>query len=406
MSVLGNQVVSPDRSAVADTATLRLHAHLKATLAWLKAAQDSQSDGGVSAIYTPFRGWHPSYPETTGYLIPTIVNAWLSLGDQDYLDRSLIMARWLLGLQNPDGSFSGGVVVTKTNPSVFNTGQILFGLVRIYQVTGEARYLDSACRAGNWLASVQDHDGAWRRHDYLGKTHTYNTRTAWALLLLHGETGDIRFSNAAVANLRWAVCQADATGFFSNCEFDPQPNGRPYGFRDSLHAIFRLRNWPSFFTTASLHTIAYTIQGMLEAAWMMNDKSAELCAVRTASILRAYMLEERLAGFYSEGWKAVTSSRCLTGMAQMCVIWARLHQMGHDGYLEPVDKACDILQRCQDTTSNSPAVKGALAGSEPVRGLYLPFRYPNWAAKFWADALLLLLSIRSRPDLSEQIKTW
>ena len=406
MSALENQVVSLENPDADAGASLRVDAHLKATLAWLKAAQDSQSDGGVSAIYTPFRGWHPSYPETTGYLIPTMVNAWVSLGDKDCLDRSQVMARWLLGLQNADGSFPGGLTAAKASPSVFNTGQILFGLIRMYQVTGETRYLDSACRAGNWLASVQDNDGAWRRYDYLNKTHSYNTRTAWALLLLHGETRDLQFSNAAVANLCWTSSQVDSSGFFANCEFDPQPNGRRYSFRDSLHAIFRLRNWPSFYTTASLHTIAYTIQGMLEAAWIVNDERAELCAMRTASILREHMLQGRLAGFYAEGWKAVTTSRCLTGMAQMCVIWIRLHQMGHHGYLEPVEKACEILQRCQNTTSHNPVVRGALAGSEPVHGLYLPFRYPNWAPKFWADALLLLLAIGPRPDLLTRLHIW
>jgi len=34
-------------------------------------------------------------------------------------------------------------------------------------------------------------------------------------------------------------------------------------------------------------------------------------------------------------------------------------------------------------------VRGAIAGSYPLWGRYLRWRYPNWAAKFFLDALLL-----------------
>ena len=51
---------------------------LNAAMAWLCRAQDASHDFGVarafSLVYQPFfggRGWQPSYPETTGYIIPT-----------------------------------------------------------------------------------------------------------------------------------------------------------------------------------------------------------------------------------------------------------------------------------------------------------------------------------------------
>ena len=52
--------------------------HVRAAVQWLCRAQDVSGDGGVarsySLVYNPFfkrRGWTPSYPETTGYIIPT-----------------------------------------------------------------------------------------------------------------------------------------------------------------------------------------------------------------------------------------------------------------------------------------------------------------------------------------------
>jgi hypothetical protein len=45
----------------------------------------------------------------------------------------------------------------------------------------------------------------------------------------------------------------------------------------------------------------------------------------------------------------------------------------------------------QDLNSPYPATRGAVAGSAPIWGGYCRLAYPNWAAKFYIDALLLSL---------------
>ena len=52
--------------------------HLVEAIEWIKRAQDVNADGGVARGYSitwnPYfrsKGWQPSYPETTGYIIPT-----------------------------------------------------------------------------------------------------------------------------------------------------------------------------------------------------------------------------------------------------------------------------------------------------------------------------------------------
>src|SRR5262249_20614642 len=47
--------------------------HVRGAAAWLAAAQDSQPDGGIAGRYHLARGWTSSYPETTGYAIPTLL---------------------------------------------------------------------------------------------------------------------------------------------------------------------------------------------------------------------------------------------------------------------------------------------------------------------------------------------
>ena len=47
--------------------------HLLAAARWLERAQDAVQDGGVAGRYRLDTGWTSSYPETTGYLIPTFL---------------------------------------------------------------------------------------------------------------------------------------------------------------------------------------------------------------------------------------------------------------------------------------------------------------------------------------------
>src|SRR5262249_8247777 len=55
--------------------------HLAATMDWLARAQDATPDDGVSAVYSLASGWAASYPETTGYIIPTCFDFAAHSGD-------------------------------------------------------------------------------------------------------------------------------------------------------------------------------------------------------------------------------------------------------------------------------------------------------------------------------------
>jgi hypothetical protein len=95
--------------------------------AWLKRAHDCSADDGVSDGYSLRGGRRPSYRETTGYIAATLFALARHRAERAYRERALRVCRWLLGVQNADGSFS--------NPRygdagiVFDTGQDLFGLV-------------------------------------------------------------------------------------------------------------------------------------------------------------------------------------------------------------------------------------------------------------------------------------
>ena len=47
-------------------------AHLDAAVEWLYRAQDATDSDGCAATYNLVLGWEPAYPETTGYIVPTL----------------------------------------------------------------------------------------------------------------------------------------------------------------------------------------------------------------------------------------------------------------------------------------------------------------------------------------------
>ena len=134
-------------------------------VAWLGRAQDHSisADGGAARQYSLITGWGASYPETTGYIIPTMLAYAELRRNVKIRQRAKQMLDWLVSIQSPEGGFQGGTITAAPAPPVtFNTGQILLGLASGVQAFGE--YRQAMCRAADWLVQTQDTDGCWRKY--------------------------------------------------------------------------------------------------------------------------------------------------------------------------------------------------------------------------------------------------
>jgi hypothetical protein len=272
-----------------------------------------------------------------------------------------------------NGAVQGGVITQTATPAIFNTGQVLFGWLRAYKETGEERYLDSALRAGRFLVDNLSDDGCWYRglSAYAGDGtmtyRTYNVRCAWALALLAQVSGDQTFSEAAARAGRFIVENQLENGWFpSNCLYNPKI---PY-----------------------LHTIAYATRGLLETGLALKDDGI-LAGGKLAAT--AILAEQRpdgsLSGRFDKDWTSVDDWSCLTGVAQIAICWGRLVESGDTDprLLGGVRLASTYLRRCQLYAPAHPNLHGAIAGSYPLGGGYGAFELLNWAAKFYADLLML-----------------
>ncbi|HRZ59012.1 MAG TPA: terpene cyclase/mutase family protein [Rubrivivax sp.] len=354
--------------------------HLAAAIDWLCRAQDVRDGhpdaGGVSAGWSFEDGWLPSYPETTGYIIETMLAAAPILQRPELVARAQRMIDWELAIQLPDGAFPGHFGEPGSRPVIFNTGQIMHGLIAGWAQLQRAECLEAAVRAGHWLADQQDDDGCFRRFEHHDTPHVYNTRATWPLLAVGLLAGESRLVRAARKHLDWALTQQTASGWFATNAFVP---------------------WKSPFT----HTIAYAIRGLLESGVLLGEArwlDAALQAGRgIAAVQRA---DGWLAGTYQDGWVADAGYSCLTGVAQMSLNWTRLAQAtGAQELRTHARSALAYLKTTQRLGHADPAVCGGIAGSSPIWGDYSRFEYPNWAAKFFADALMMDMADISVPPV-------
>lgn len=340
-----------------------LDRHARAAEAWLCRAQDACAGGGVSYGYALRGGWRAPYAETSGYIAATFFRL-ARQRDPSYGVRARRILDWLLSVQNADGSFAN----PRYGPQgiVFDTAQVLFGLVRGFEETGDARLLEAARRAGQWLVGIADTDLRWTRNEHLGTPHVYNTRSAWALLCLNGI--DFRADRLAVAraNLDWALDCQRSSGFFDHCAF---------------------RAGRSPFT----HTIAYAARGLLESGVLLGERRYLDAAARCAQATLAHLRPDgHLPSTIDVSGRTDAASCCLTGNCQFAIVWARLDAQHADpAYRDAAARALDHVMRTQDLDTEDANVRGAIKGSQPVWGRYAAMTFPNWAAKFFVDAMWL-----------------
>ncbi len=357
--------------------------HLLAALAWIGRAQDVTATGGIARGYSLVhhrhfggRGWQADYPETTGYIIPTLFAAADRFAREDLVARAMLAATWECGIQLHDGSVRGGMITEPLSPSVFNTGQVLLGWLSAFQRSGDWRYADAARAGAQFLIDALDHDGIWRRAHSLFACPgdaLYNARTAWALAAAAEALGMPAAREAAARALGAVAARQHGNGWLPDC-----------CLTDSARPL--------------LHTIAYAVTGLLEGGRLLGDDRLIGAARSTAAALADRVdIDGRLPGRLGADWRGASSWSCLTGQAQMVSNWIRLFEItGDRRWLEPVPAVVTFLKATQDRHAGDPGLAGGITGSDPVSGGYGPHEVLSWATKFFVDALLLDERVGSR----------
>lgn len=357
--------------ACAQSAELDVQRYVDESIRWLLRAQQVTGNGGLSEGYNIRLGsWGPAYAETTGYAIPSLLAAarvfpkW----EAPLTAACMEMGYWLKRVQLPSGAIGSGNQNHRSNsPSVFNCGQVLQGF---HALLPHNEHFDKPARAAaEWMCAMQDNDGAWRKGvSALVRSghHAYYVRAAWALGAYGNYVGSEKYVRAAQKNARFVLEQA-TQNWFSRMSFDDDDS-------------------------PLLHTVAYTLEGLLELSVLFQEPAwfdAVTWAAEKIALLQN-PITGALPGKLKAPYLAASDWTTTTGNAQMAVIWYRLTELSGDTkWLPFANQAIGFNCRLQDMSSHHPNYRGGLIGCHPYSAGYGAYWFMNWNVKFQLDALLL-----------------
>lgn len=266
-----------------------------------------------------------SYPEVTGYLIPTL----LSIGEHDLAHQ---YAQWLVSIQNQDGSYGLGEL-----SYAFDTGQVVRGFVALL---GRMPELEQPLRrACNWLIDTADSQTgrlmvpppgkAWN----LGRRGEVNEGIHLYVLPSLQRAGELlnepRYSTFADKSLNYYLKNVSLTDF-------TQPN-------------------------SLTHFYAYIQEALLELG------CEEQAHAGMASVAEFQQSTGAVPGYSDVNWI------CSAGLAQLAQVWYRL------GETKRADAALKFLKMLQNPS-------GGFFGSYGIGADYFPDAEISWAVKYAVEA--------------------
>jgi Glycosyl Hydrolase Family 88. len=366
--------------------------HINGAIQWIFNAQDSLKTGGIPADYCFTWGWSNPYPETSGYIIYSLIN-YLNVFPEsemndEIIQRSIWIGDWLLSIQNDNGSYYEGLHAEKKNllhknmiiqrESAFETAQIIAGLLSLYKKTHDNKYLDASIKSGDWLIKTQETEGYWNL-SHQNKPRSYDVYIGWRLLELYQIVPNPDYLYSAIKVFDWASELQKENGFFLECS----------------HLINR-DPWT--------HGIGYTVEAYIEAYVILKRLNIESnylsIAQRTAdTLLKLYHIRGFKSIYYqdkgfipasfNENWESKVKFMHLSGCAQIALCWLKLFEITRDyRYLNAGIKLNKDIKSIQNLHSNNKGIRGGIKGSHPIWGFSSPFRFTNHSVKFFIDSLL------------------
>ncbi|MFH1867389.1 MAG: glycoside hydrolase family 88 protein, partial [Candidatus Omnitrophota bacterium] len=215
-----------------------------------------QSDaGGFYSWYDMEKKDYPYlYSEITGYGITTLLFLYRMVKDNRYLDNAKRAADWII---NTALHICGGVMTrlykddkngdpfysfTGENIFSFDTGMVLYGMVNLYKVTKDIKYLNvSKVLAGFLVDKIQKEDGslspAYNARDnriielsdkWSLQPGAFHAKVTMGLADISEVTGDEKYRDAAIALCRYALNKQKPDGRFITDKVSGSTNLHPH----------------------------------------------------------------------------------------------------------------------------------------------------------------------------------
>lgn len=271
-----------------------------------------------------------SYPEVTGYYIPTLIR-W------GYRELAISYAKWLCSIQKEDGSWYDTL---DEDPYIFDSAQILKGLIAVRDIYPDITQVDETIKRGcDWILSCMTEEGQLKTPSEVAwgnianeLIHTYCLAPLKQAAVLYNEP---RYQESANRSLNYY---------------------KQYFYNEIVN-----------FSMLS-HFYAYVVEAMLD----MGEIEIAREAMKN---MENFQKESGAVPAYKDvDWI------CSTGLFQLSLIWFRL------GDIDRGNKAFEYACRLQN---NSGGWYGSYISEENAEEIntYFPDAEISWANKYFLDAL-------------------
>lgn len=369
--------------------------YLKEVVDWVLSAQNACKNNGIPAQYRLYKGFDNPYPETSGYMITSLLAVYNYFRDETYKVSAVKVADWLVSRQLDNGAMRCNIehptsIFDKNSRGVgdskvflFDCGAILEGLTNMWRQIPEDRYRLSAIRLGDYMISNQEGDGLWQKDLYFPYFGTHQTRTMCALINAGKTFNKSEYIDSALRCLNKLKSNVKPNAYITNCHFTHRKN-EDFAFT---------------------HPLAYTIEGFFKAGIMAELQEFSEIAVSVGNELQriAVNCQQLFFSHYDPEWKPISGHQCVTGNIQIAMMWLEIAKYTGDDTL--VSTAMRFLNYTRnvmiDIKTKRRELRGGIQGSLPIYGKYMAYAFPNWGAKFFIDASLLELEAIKRMKESD-----
>ena len=278
-------------------------------------------------------GLPKGYPEVTGYYIPSLIR-W------GYRDLALSYAKWLMSIQKPDGSWYD---TEDKAPYIFDSAQILKGLLAARSITEDTSKLDQAIERGcDWILSRMNDEG---------KLVTPDT-DCW---------GKDENTCSEIIHLYCLSPIKEAGVLFQKPEYVEAAN-RIFEYY-KVHYYEKIMN----FSLLS-HFYAYLMEALLDLG------QEDMCREAMEKIAKKQKPSGAVPAYHNVDWV------CSTGLFQLALVWFRLGEIEHG------NKAFEYACRLQNESGGW--LGSYLSEDNPKEeNTYFPLSEISWANKYFLDAL-------------------
>ena len=308
--------------------------HFERALGWIDA--NTVANAGVVVSSKSDK----PYPEVSGYFIPTLL-AW------NEGDRAFAYGRWLLTKQHAAGCWGDPNL---DEPYAFDTGQVIKGLLSLYEKTSEPEWESALRRACNWIVSLIDDTG----RPHVPDEKAWGNQVPLGVLLYSFEA--VRRAGVVLNEPAWIKCIDRSVAWFIS-----QPELIEFTHLSHFHA--------------------YILEALCDLGFHnLARKGME----KIADLQRA---DGAIPAYHNVRWV------CSTGLFQYAIVWYKL------GEIEKGESAFTYASKLQNKS-------GGWYGSYGLFSKYFRKAEISWSVKYYLDALSLRLRYsfeKMSPIFSETI---